>query len=73
MWLKLRDTNKQTVKQNGGNKMFYNEEVITIQLTRKQLNDLRLACTAAKQLSNDNGKKWDTLHKYLVDVSENEK
>ena len=36
----------------------------TLQVKRIDICDLMLACTAAKQLSND-AKKWDRLHEEL--------
>ena len=37
----------------------------TIQLKRIEICDLMLACLAAKELANDEGKKWDRLHDNL--------
>ena len=37
----------------------------TIQLRRSDICDMMLACLAAKELSNDEGKKWDRLRKTL--------
>lgn len=36
-----------------------------IELERKQICDLMLACTAAKFNANDEGKKWDELRELL--------
>lgn len=36
-----------------------------IELKRIEVCDLLLACLAAKELSNDGGKKWDRLHDKL--------
>lgn len=37
----------------------------TIKVKRIEICDLMLACLAAKELSNDNGEKWDRLHESL--------
>ena len=42
-----------------------NEFKTTLQVKRIDICDLMLACTAAKQLANDDGKKWDRLHDEL--------
>lgn len=39
-----------------------NETKITLDLTRKDVCDLLLACLAAKELSNGSGEKWSNLH-----------
>lgn len=38
---------------------------VKIELKRIEVCDLLLACLAAKELSNDGGKKWDRLHDKL--------
>ena len=50
-----------------------NTDYITLTLTRIQLCDLMLACTAAKSRANDGGKKWTDLHnviKTIIDKSD---
>ena len=42
----------------------------TINVTRLEICDLLLACMAAKELSNDGGKKWDRLHEKLKEQLE---
>ena len=42
-----------------------NEFITTIQLRRIDICDMLLACLAAKNLANDEGKKWDRLHETL--------
>lgn len=42
----------------------------TINVTRLDICDLLLACTAAKELSNDGGKKWERLHEKLKEQLE---
>lgn len=42
-----------------------NEFKTTLQVKRIDICNLMLACTAAKQLSNDSGKKWDELRENL--------
>lgn len=42
-----------------------NEFKTTLQVKRIDICDLMLACTAAKQLANDDGKKWDRLRDEL--------
>ena len=42
-----------------------NEFKTTIQLRRIDVCDLMLACTSAKKLANDDGKKWDKLRELL--------
>lgn len=37
----------------------------TIEVTRIDICDLMLACLAAKEAANDEGKKWDRLHDLL--------
>lgn len=37
----------------------------TLQVKRIDICDLMLACLAAKELANDEGKKWDRLHDEL--------
>ena len=37
----------------------------TIEVKRIDICDLMLACLAAKELANDEGKKWDRLHEKL--------
>lgn len=45
--------------------MFRNNFATTIQLRRIDICDLMLACLAAKEAANDEGKKWDELHEKL--------
>lgn len=42
-----------------------NEFKTTLQVTRKDICELMLACTAAKSLANDKGEKWNRLHDEL--------
>ena len=42
-----------------------NEFKTTIQLRRIDICDMMLACLAAKELANDEGKKWDRLRETL--------
>lgn len=42
-----------------------NEMNMTLTLKRLDVCDLELACLAAKELANDEGKKWDRLYKVL--------
>lgn len=42
-----------------------NEFKTTLQVKRIDICDLMLACLAAKELSNDDGKKWVRLHDEL--------
>lgn len=42
-----------------------NEFKTTLQLKRIDICDLMLACLAAKELANDDGKKWIRLHDEL--------
>lgn len=42
-----------------------NEMDMTLNLKRIDVCDLELACLAAKELANDEGKKWDRLYKVL--------
>ena len=37
----------------------------TVELKRIDICDLMLACLAAKDAANDEGKKWDKLHEKL--------
>jgi DNA-binding ferritin-like protein len=37
----------------------------TIEVKRIDICDLMLACLAAKEAANDEGKKWDRLHDLL--------
>ena len=37
----------------------------TIEVKRIDICDLMLACLAAKEAANDEGKKWDRLHELL--------
>ena len=39
----------------------------TIEVKRIDICDLMLACLAAKEAANDEGKKWDRLHDLLQD------
>lgn len=43
---------------------------VKIELKRIEVCDLLLACLAAKELSNDGGKKWDRLHDKLKSTLE---
>ncbi len=36
-----------------------------VKMRRIDICDLKLACLAAKELSNDEGKKWNRLHEML--------
>ncbi len=42
-----------------------NQFKTTINVTRIDICDLMLACLAAKENTNDGGKKWDRLHDKL--------
>lgn len=42
-----------------------NDFKTTLQLRRIDICDLMLACLAAKELANDDGKKWIRLHDEL--------
>lgn len=42
-----------------------NEFKTALQVKRIDICDLMLACLAAKELANDEGKKWDRLHDEL--------
>lgn len=42
-----------------------NEFKTTLQVKRIDICDLMLACLAAKELANDDGKKWVRLHDEL--------
>lgn len=42
-----------------------NEFNTNLQVKRIDICDLMLACLAAKELANDDGKKWDRLHDEL--------
>ena len=42
-----------------------NEFKTTVQVKRINICDLMLACLAAKELANDDGKKWVRLHDEL--------
>lgn len=42
-----------------------NQFKTTVNVTMIELCDLLLACLAAKELANDEGKKWDRLHDKL--------
>lgn len=42
----------------------------TITLRRIDICDLLLACLAAKEAANDDGRKWDRLHNMLNDQLE---
>lgn len=42
-----------------------NEFKTTIQLRRIDICDMMLACLSAKELANDEGKKWDRLRETL--------
>lgn len=50
-------------KRKAGTNM--NEFKTTLQVKRIDICDLMLACLAAKELSNDDGKKWVRLHDEL--------
>ena len=45
--------------------MMRNEMEMTLTMKRIDVCDLLLACLAAKELANDEGKKWDALHQIL--------
>ena len=47
-----------------------NYSTINLELIRIEVCDLLLACLAAKELSNDGGKKWMRLHQKLKDQLE---
>lgn len=61
--IKVRQTTKHQ-KQKAGNNM-RNEFKTTLQVKRIDICNLMLACLAAKELANDEGKKWDRLHDEL--------
>lgn len=42
-----------------------NGYVVSLKMKRIDICDLLLACTIAKQMSNDGGKKWDSLYNTL--------
>ncbi len=42
-----------------------NANEVTVKLNRIDICDLLLACLAAKDMTNDAGKKWDRLHDEL--------
>lgn len=42
-----------------------NGYVVSLKMKRIDICDLLLACTIAKQMSNDDGKKWDSLYNTL--------
>ena len=43
----------------------YNAMEMNVQLTRKDVCDLLLACVNAMYSANDGGKKWEKLHEKL--------
>ena len=47
-----------------------NQETVQMELQRIDICDLELAWLAAKELANDEGKKWDRLHSKLKDILE---
>lgn len=47
--------------------MMRNEKEMTLKLRRIDVCDLLLACLAAKELANDGGEKWETLHQMVRD------
>lgn len=63
---KLNKSNKATITTNERqvNNM-RNGFKTTLQVKRIDICDLMLACLAAKELANDEGKKWDRLHDEL--------
>lgn len=42
-----------------------NESETSIKVRRIDICDLMMACTLAKQMANDVGRKWDKLHDLL--------
>ena len=42
-----------------------NESETSIKVRRIDICDLMMACTLAKQMANDGGRKWDKLHDLL--------
>jgi len=44
-----------------------NNKIMTLELKRIDVCDLLLACLAAKEMANDEGKKWTRLHDELKD------
>ena len=42
-----------------------NSKKMTVELSRIEVCDLLLACLAAKEIANDEGKKWTRLHDEL--------
>ena len=57
-------TPNKTTTQGGATNM-RNEFKTTLQVKRINICDLMLACLAAKELANDDGKKWVRLHDEL--------
>lgn len=61
----LTRSHKHQTKQPHKEVNTMNEFKTTLQLKRIDICDLMLACLAAKELANDDGKKWITLHDEL--------
>lgn len=47
-----------------------NEKTVTIKITRIELCDLLLACTALDNVTDENTKKWAKLHDKLEEILE---
>lgn len=46
----------------------YNQKTVTLKLTRHDVCDLLLACSALDKSTDENTKKWNELHDKLKDI-----
>lgn len=45
--------------------MTLNQRTVTLKLTRSEVCDLLIACTAIDRSTNDDNTKWSTLHDHI--------